>query len=132
MEADRLRPRRLPEDVVLKDAHAAVAHQPRGQPSDPLRQHLRGDDGVGLPCVAELARPVIRVAARDPVHLVGPDAGLVLAVEEAEVPLAQEPERGGWHEAVLDEQEAVPPERLDLLGGERLDHRRAGRVLSGS
>ena len=83
VEADRLRPRRLPEDVVLEDPHAAVAGELRGEASGALGEHLRGDDVVRLPGVAELARSILRVAPGYPVHLVRTDPGLVLAVEQA-------------------------------------------------
>ena len=49
MEADRLRARRLPEDVVLQDANAAITGELRGKPRRSLRENLRGDDVVGLP-----------------------------------------------------------------------------------
>jgi hypothetical protein len=131
VETDRLRARRLPEDVVLEDADAAVAGELRGEAAGPLGEHLRGDHGVGLPRVAELARPILGVASGNPVHLVGPDARLVLAVEELEVALAEELQPALRDEAFLDDQEAVALECLDLLVGERLDQER-GLVLSGS
>jgi hypothetical protein len=92
---------------------------------------LRGDDRVRLPCVAELARSVLGVAPWHPVHLVRPDPGLVLAVEEPQVPLAEELQPALGHEALLDDQEPVSPKGLDLLGGERVDQER-GLVFSGS
>ena len=105
-------------------------------PSRPIAlvEHLRGDRLVRLPAVADLPRAVLRVAPGNPVDLVGPDPGLVVAVEEPLVPLAQELERAVGDEALLDDQEAVAVERLDLLGRERLDRRRheRGRVFSGS
>ena len=115
MEADRLRARRLPEDVVLEDAHAAVAGELRGESARPLGEHLRGDDVVGLPRVAELPRAVLGIASGHPVHLVRPDPGLVLAVEERDVALAEQLEPALGDEAFLDDQEAVALERLDLL-----------------
>ena len=90
VEPDRLRPRRLPEDVVLENAHAAVARELRGESAGSLGQHLSRDDVVRLPRVAELARAVLRIAAGHPVHLVRPDPGLVLAVEQRDVALAEE------------------------------------------
>jgi hypothetical protein len=63
-----------------------------------------------------------RVAAGHPVHLVRPDPGLVLAVEQALVALAEKLERALGDEAVLQDEEAVALERADLLGGERLHH----------
>ncbi len=101
VEADRLGSRRLPEDVVLEDPHAAVAHELRGEPAGSLGEHLRGHDVVGLPGIAELARAIFRVATRNPVHLVRPDPGLVLAVEQSEVALPQELERPFRDEAFL-------------------------------
>ena len=119
MEADRLRSGRLPEDVVLKDADAAITSELRGKPRRSLREHLRGDDRVGLPRVAELARPVLRVAAGNPVHLVRPDPRLVLAVEETQVALAQLLERALRGQPFLHDQEAVAAEGLHLVGRER-------------
>ncbi|HEX2426528.1 MAG TPA: hypothetical protein VHI53_01300 [Gaiellaceae bacterium] len=131
MEADRLRPRRLPEDVVLEDADAAVAPQLRGESAGAFGEDLCGDDGVRLPRVAELARAVLGIAPGNPVHLVRPDPGLVLAVEEPQVALAQALQPALGHEPFLDDQEPVSPKGLDLLGGERLDQER-GLVFSGS
>jgi hypothetical protein len=131
MEADRLRPRRLPEDVVLENADASVAGELRGESGSSLRQNLCGDDGVGLPGVAELARSVLGIAAGDPVHLVGPDPGLVLALEESQVALAQAFEGILRDEALFDDEKAVAAECFDPLFGERVDQDR-GRVLSGS
>ena len=116
MEADRLRPGRLPEDVVLEDANAAIAGELRGEPRRPLREHLGRDDRVRLPGVAELARAVLGVAAGHPVHLVGPDPGLVLALEEAEVALAEVLERILGDEPLLDDQEAVAVEASTCSG----------------
>ena len=123
MEADRLRSRRLPEDVVLQDAHAAVAGELCGESTRSLGEHLRGDHVVGFPGVAELPRPVLGIASRHPVHLVGPDPGLVFAVEEWDVALAEQLEPALGHESLLDDEEAVALERLDLLARERVDHR---------
>ena len=81
--------------------------------------------------VAELASAVFGVATGDPVHLVRPDPGLVLAFEEALVALAQLLERALRDQPVFHDEEAVSPERFDLIGRERLDQDR-GRVLSGS
>ena len=107
MEPDRLRPGRLPEDVVLEDAHTAIAGELGGETSCPLGEHLRGDDVVGLPRVAELPRAVLGVAAGHPVHLVGPDARLVLAVEQRDVALAEQLEPALGDEPLLEDQEAV-------------------------
>jgi hypothetical protein len=131
VEPDRLRPRRLPEDVVLEDPDTVVTGELGSEATGPLGEDLRRDDIVGLPRVAELARAVFRVAAGNPVHLVRPDPGLVLAVEQWHVPLAEELERPLGHQPFLDDQEPVPPERVDLLVGERRDQER-GRVFSGS
>ena len=131
MEADRLRPRGLPEDVVLQDPRAAVARELGTEAPRALRQHLRGDHVVGSPAVADLARPVLGIASRHPVDLVGLDPGLVDALEERLVALAQQVERARRDEALLDDQEAVAVEALDLLVREDVDHDR-GRSFSGS
>ena len=89
-------------------------------------QDLGGDHVVGPPAVADLAGPVLRVAAWHPVHLVGLDPRLVLAVEEPLVRVPQQLERPVGDEALLDDQEAVPVEGLDLLGGEGLDKGHVG------
>ena len=128
MEADRLRPGRLPEDVVLEDAHAAVPGELRCETACSLGEHLRGDHVVRLPGVAELARAVLGVAAGNPVHLVGPDPGLVLAFEEREVALPEQLEALLRDEALLDDQEAVVLERLRPdRGVKRLDEPYADR-----
>ena len=126
MEADRLRPRRLPEDVVLKDADAAVSAELGGEAARSLREHLRGDDIVRLPRVAELPRAILGVAAGNPVHLVRPDPRLVLALEEAEVAVAELLERALGDEPRFDDEEAVAIECLDLLDRERIDQRQRG------
>lgn len=131
MEADRLRPGRLPEHVVLEDPDSRVTRELRRQAAGPFRQHLSGNDGVGLPRVAKLACAVLGVTAGDPVHLVGPDPGLVLALEQLDVPLAQQLEPTLGDEPLLDDQETVALEGVYLLGCERVDQER-GRVLSGS
>ena len=134
VEPDRLRPRRLPEDVVLEDPHAAVAGELGGEAPRSLRKHLRGDDRVGLPRVAELPRAVLGIAPGHPVDLVRPNAGLVLALEESEVALAQPLECTLRDQTFFDDEESVAPEGLDLLGGELVDHRRRGhrRHVTGS
>src|SRR4029079_7731227 len=116
--------RRLPEDVVLEDAHAVVAGELRCETARPLRAHLCRDDRVGLPRIAELARSVFRITARNPVHLVGPNPGLVLALEQLHVALLQQLEPTLGDEPFLDDEETVVPDRLDLLRRERLDHGR--------
>ncbi len=131
MEADRPRTVRLPEDVVLEDPHAALAREPSGEPAPAFGEHLRCHDRVRLPRVAELAGEVFGVAAGRPVHFVGADPRLVPAVEQRLVSLAKQLEPADGDEAFVDDQEAVAPERPDLLGGERLDQDR-GRVFSGS
>ena len=131
MEADRLRSRRLPEDVVLEDPYPAVAAELRREAAGALGENLCCDDVVGLPRVAELARAVLRVSARDPVHLVRPDPGLVLPVEEAQVALAQLLERALRDKPFFRDEEAVSPERFDLIGRKRVDQDR-GRAFSGS
>ena len=67
----------------------------------------------------------------DPVHLVRADPGLVLAVEEGDVALAEQLEPALGDETLLDDEEAVLPKAFDLLGRERLDQER-GLVFSGS
>ena len=131
MEADRLRPRRLPEHVVLQDPGAAVAGELRAEPAGALGEHLRGDHGVGAPAVADLPGAVFRIATGHPVDLVRLDPGLVDALEERLVALAQQVERARRDEALLDDQEAVAVERVDLLRREGVDHER-GRSFSGS
>ena len=109
----------------------AVAAELRAEAPGALREHLRRDHVVGPPAVADLPRPVLGIAARHPVDLVGLDPRLVDALEERLVALAQQVERARRDEPLLDDQEAVAVERLDLLGRERVDHER-GRSFSGS
>ena len=124
VEADRLRARRLPEHVVLEDAHPAVAHELRRESARSLREHLRRDDVVGLPRVAELACSVLGIAAGDPVHLVRPDPGLVLARRRGAgsargAARARTPTR------------ALPPRSGSRLASEGLQPARACRTRSG-
>jgi hypothetical protein len=131
VEADRLRPGWLPEDVVLEDAHTAVVRELRGEAPRPLGEHLRRDDVVRLPRVAELPRAVFGVTSRNPVHLVGSNAGLVLALEQGHVPLAQKLQASLGDQTALDDDEAVLSKGGDLVGRERVDQER-GLALSGS
>jgi hypothetical protein len=131
VEADRLRPGRFPEDVVLEEAHAAVAGELRSEAARPLGEHLRSDDVVRLPRIAELPGAILGVAPGHPVDLVWPDPRLVLTVEQPLVALPQEPERALGDEPLLEDQEALAVERVDLLRCEAVDQER-GRVLSGS
>jgi hypothetical protein len=131
VKADRLRSRWLPEHVVLEDPDAAVAGELRGEAARSLGEHLRRHDRVRLPGIAELPGTILGVASRDPVHLVRPDPGLVLAVEQGDVALPEELEPTFGDEALLDDEEAVVPKAFDLLGRERVDQER-GLVFSGS
>ena len=131
MEADRLRPGRLPEHVVLQDPRPPVAAELCPEPAGAFGEHLRGDHRVRPPAVADLTRPVLGVPSRHPVDLVGLDARLVDALEQRLVALAQQVERTWRDEAFLDDQETVTVERLDLRRRERIDHDR-GRSFSGS
>ena len=131
MEPDRLRAGRLPEHVVLQDPDAAVAGELRGEAARPLGEHLRRHDRVGLPGIAQLPSAILGVASRNPVHLVGPDAGLVLAVEEGDVALPEQLEPALGDETIVDDEEAVLPKAFDLLRRERVDQER-GLVFSGS
>ena len=115
MHPQRARAGRLPEAVVLEHARAAVAHQLGGEAAGPLAQHLRRDQVVGAPAVADLARQVLGVAPALPVHLVGLDAGGVLAREQRVEALAQHLDRALGDEPLLDDQEPVAAEALDLL-----------------
>jgi hypothetical protein len=108
-----------------------VAGELGGEAAGSLREHLRGNDRVRLPRVAELACAVLGVAAGNPVHLVRSDPGLILALEERDVALAEQLEPALGDETLLDDEEAVLPKALDLLGRERVDQER-GLVFSGS
>ena len=131
MKPDRLRPGRLPEDVVLQDPRAPVPAELGADASRALGKHLGRDDGVGPPAVADLSGAILRVPAGYPVHLVGLDPRLVDTLKQRLVPLAKQGERARRDETLLHDQEAVAVECLDLLRRERLDHDR-GRSFSGS
>ena len=131
MEADRLRSRRLPEDVVLENPRAPVTAELRAQAPGALREHLRCDHVVGAPPVADLPRAILWIPAGYPVDLVRLDPGLVDALEQWLVALTQQVESPGRHEPLLDDEEAVAIERRNLLGREPVDHER-GRSLFGS
>jgi flavin reductase (DIM6/NTAB) family NADH-FMN oxidoreductase RutF len=125
---ERLRPRRLPDAVVLEDSHAVPSHQLGGEAAGPLRENLRHDRPVGLPAVADLARPVLRIATGDPVHLVRPDPSLVLAREEAIEPRSQPLDRLLVDEALLVDDEAVALERFQPVFAPRVHARRVQTV----
>jgi hypothetical protein len=131
VKADRLRARWLPEHVVLEDPDAAVAGELRGKAARPLREHLRRHDRVRLPGVAQLPGAILGIAAGNPVHLVRPDPGLVLAVEEGDVALPEQLEPALGDETIVDDEEAVLPKAFDPLRRERVDQER-GLVFSGS
>jgi hypothetical protein len=80
-----------------------------------LAQHLRGDQVVGPPPVADLAGAVLGIPAASPVDLVGLNAGGVVTREEGVEALAQDPYASVRDEALLDDQEAVVVEAVDLL-----------------
>ena len=82
VEAQRLRPRRLPDHIVLGDARAVPAHQLGTGPAHGLGQDDPGDGPVRAPAVADLTGEVGRVAPLAPVPLVGVEAGLELAAEQ--------------------------------------------------
>jgi hypothetical protein len=92
---------------------------------------LRRDHVVGFPRVAELARAVFWVPSRNPVHLVGSDARLVLALEERQIALAEQLEPAPRDETLLDDQKAISAKAVDLRLGKLVDQER-GLVLSGS
>ena len=77
-----------------------------------------GDQVVGSPAVADLTGHVVAIAALLPVHLVGGDAGGVVAVEEGGEALAEDLDGGRRDEPLLDDEEAVAAEALDLLVGD--------------
>ncbi len=131
MHAERLRAGRLPDHVVLEKAHPVPVEQPRRETTGPLRQRLRGDSQVGLPAVADLPGPVLRIAARDPVDLIRPDACLVAAGEERLEALAQLPDRLVVDEALRYDDEAVALESVELFRCPVHRHPR-GRRLSWS
>ena len=130
MHAERARAGRLPEAVVLEHAGAAVAHQLGGDAPGPLAEHLRGDDVVRPPAVADLPRAVLGVAAGLPVDLVGLDARGVLAREEPVEALAQHLDRGVRDEPLLDDQEAVAVEGLAPARRKAFSDRREHRAVS--
>jgi hypothetical protein len=119
VEAEGLGAGRLPDHVVLGDARAGPAHEPRAGPADLFRQHDRGDGPVGAPAVADLAGEVGRVAALLPVPLVRVEAGLELAAEQRLEAGAGVGYQRGIEEPVED-QEPVLAEALDLGGGDHL------------
>src|SRR3954470_4814029 len=115
---ERLHARRLPDAVVLEDADAVVAHELGREAAGALGQHLGGEAVVGLPAVADLARAVVGIATGDPVHLVGPDAGLILLAIDRLEPLAHALDLLVGDEALVENEESVAVERLELVGGE--------------
>ena len=114
MAQQRLARRRLPDHVVLDQPQAREAGERGAERGVALGQHGGGERPVGLPDVAELARAVGRRRRRVVVDLVGREAGLPLVREAAVEALAHALDLVGV-EALLDDEEAVAPVRLDLL-----------------
>ena len=83
MAQQRAARRRLPDRVVLRDAHPGLRRQPGGELADALREDRRGKHPVGLPDVAQLTGQLRRRAPRRVVDLVGPQAGLPVVLEHA-------------------------------------------------
>jgi hypothetical protein len=124
VHAERLRPGRLPDAVVLEEPHAFPPHQLGGEAARSFREHLVRDGEVRLPAVADLARAVLGVAARDPVHLVGPDPRLVVAREETVEPLPEPLDGSGVDEPLGHDHEPVTAERGELCFAPTIEHRR--------
>jgi hypothetical protein len=87
---------------------------------------------VGLPAVADLPRPIFRVPAGHPVHLVRADAGLVASREEGLESLPELGDRLLVDESLFDDDEAVALERVELLRAPLFDRHARGRRFSGS
>src|SRR4030081_2525866 len=82
MEAEGLRARGLPEQVILADARARPPRQRRAQAAHLLFEPDPSNGPVGLPAVADLPRPIRRVPSLAPVPFVRMQAGLELAAEQ--------------------------------------------------
>src|SRR5882762_9977064 len=117
MEAEGLRARRLPQQVILADARARPPRQRRAQAAHLLFQHDPSDGPVGLPAVADLPRPIRRVPRLAPVPFVRIQAGLELAAEQRLESRSCERNLLGAQEAIED-QEPVRVKLLDLSRGE--------------
>jgi hypothetical protein len=115
VHAERLRAGRLPEAVVLEHPRSAVAAEAGGDAACPLAQHLRGDEVVRPPAVADLPGHVLAIAPALPVDLVGGDPGGVVALEDGGEALAEDLDGRRWDKALLDDEKAVLVEALDLI-----------------
>ena len=111
----RLAGRRLPDEVVLREAQAGDAGERGAERGVALGQDRGGDGAVGLPRVAELAGEVRRRARRVVVDLVGAQARLPLVGEAGGEALAEAGDLVVVEEA-LDDEEAVAAVGGDLLG----------------
>ena len=130
VEADRLRSGRLPEDVVLEDPHAAVSA------SRAASLPVRSESTCAATTVSDfqaLQSWRVRSSGRGPAPSSPRRGGSPSRTGRRRAARsAREAARArGWDETFLDDEKAVSPERLDLLGCERVDQDR-GRVLSGS
>ncbi len=108
---------RLPQQVVLNQARARPAGELGERLADAFVEHGSRNFPVGLPAVADLARERRVARAVLPVDLVGPDAGLEVASEQAREALAQD-RRGAPIDQALDHEEAVLAEARDLVLGQ--------------
>ncbi len=120
----RLARRRLPDHVVLQQAHARLARELGGEARVALGQRDVREPAVGLPDVAQLPRAVGRRDARRVVDLVGREARLPLVLEAGVEALARALDLVVG-EPVLDDQEAVA---LVLPGSARASGRSASCI----
>ena len=117
MEAERLAPRRLPDDVVLANARSRPPAQLGAGLADIAPQHDRGDGEIRFPAVADLPRQILTVAPHPPIPFVGVEPGFECAGEQW---LEASPCRLDFsrRKRPLDRDEAVTREIVEMLLGD--------------
>ena len=106
MEAQSLGPRRLPDDIVLGHPRAGPTGQRRHEPADLGAEHQARHGVVGFPPVADLARPVRRIATLLPIPFVGIEPRLEPALEQPLEP-PRHRRRFLWCDEAIENEESV-------------------------
>ncbi len=117
MEAERLCPRRFPDNIVLPDPRARPAAQFCRCPAYVGSQHDRCYDKIRFPSVADLPSEIVAIPPQAPIPLIGIEPRLELArkqgFETASRRLDRRPVKNVFYSY-----EPIPVELLDIVLGE--------------